>query len=218
MVCSATETQGGGSLLTCSRCKSSSYCCKEHQKEDWKVHKKWCYKVQTNSKPRWWEKERMCRCGTKHAWKTTCHIDGSPYDHYGVPELIIWPGHDGYCKTGWGNIDEKESATLKKRFEEEMGSNEEKLAKIRPQAFRWTCCGATLDHPYHCDHHGSGPTPCTCDFCSGGQATPQSIRKKTVGNYGLSLCYGPDPRSYKPGLGEFNLAMNETMMAFFGSR
>jgi len=223
VVCDATESEDGKAPLKCSRCKCSSYCGKDHQRVDWKKsHKAWCYDVQTQSAPRWWDKERKCpSCNTTHAWKRSCHFDQCltpPENHYGVPELIIWPGNDNGYQTGWGNIQKDKSAALKKRFEEELGCDEEKLAKIRPQAFRWTCCGATLDTPYQCDHHGSGPRPCTCDFCSGGKATPHSTRRKTVGNYGLNLNYGPDPRSFNPILGGFNLAMNKMMMGDFDSR
>lgn len=28
--------------LRCSSCKTAAYCCKEHQKEDWKTHKNGC--------------------------------------------------------------------------------------------------------------------------------------------------------------------------------
>jgi uncharacterized C2H2 Zn-finger protein len=225
MVCNATETADGKALFKCSRCKIAHYCSKDHQKIDYKKsHKAWCYQVTpSTSTPRWWEKERKCSfCDTTHPWKRSCHFDQCPTppeNHYGVPELIIWPGNDdaGF-KTGWGNVQESESAALKKRFEKEMGCDEEKLAKARPEAFRWTCCGATLDTPYQCDHHGSGPRPCTCDFCTGGKPIPQGMRKKTVGNYGLKLTYGPDPRSYDPLMGSFNLMMNKMMVGDFDSR
>lgn len=222
VVCNATEGEDGGALLKCSRCKCASYCCRDHQKADWKFHKTWCYAVETNSPPNWWEKECKCRkCGKTHARKRSCYFKNCPTppeNHYGVPELIIWPGNDDGIPTGWGNIQKDKSAALKKRFEEELGCDEEKLAKIRPQAFRWTCCGMTLDVPYQCDHHGSGPRPCTCDFCSGGMAIPHSMRKKKVGNYGLKVSWGPDPRSYDPAVGGFNLFMNQMMAGDFDKR
>ncbi|VDB84891.1 unnamed protein product [Peniophora sp. CBMAI 1063] len=30
-------------LLKCARCKYALYCCQEHQKKDWKLHKPWCF-------------------------------------------------------------------------------------------------------------------------------------------------------------------------------
>lgn len=42
--CLKTETK----LLSCSRCKRTSYCSKECQKQDWKEHKKDCYIEETN--------------------------------------------------------------------------------------------------------------------------------------------------------------------------
>lgn len=33
--------------MRCSRCKVSSYCCQEHQRQDWKAHKKICYVLQS---------------------------------------------------------------------------------------------------------------------------------------------------------------------------
>lgn len=218
LVCNATETADGGALLLCSRCKCSYFCSKDHQRLDWKHHKKWCYPIETKtSSPNWWEKKRKCpTCNTTHAINRSCHFDNCPQDpdyHEGVPELIIWPGNESpHYSTGWGNVEESHSAALKKRFEEELGCDEEKLYKIRPEAFRWTCCGKTLDTPYPCDHHGTGSTPCSCDFCTGGKPIPQRMRKSTVGNYGLKLSNGPDPRSYNPILGSFNLMMNKLMV------
>lgn len=36
-VCKAIAPPGG--LLKCSRCKIAVYCCKQHQREDWSIHK-----------------------------------------------------------------------------------------------------------------------------------------------------------------------------------
>ncbi|XP_062868550.1 egl nine homolog 1-like [Trichomycterus rosablanca] len=38
-------------LLKCGRCRNSFYCCKEHQKQDWKKHKQVCKQVENNSRP-----------------------------------------------------------------------------------------------------------------------------------------------------------------------
>lgn len=83
---------------------------------------------------------------------------------------------------GWGNMLLEESDDMKRRFETEMGGDEEKLYAEWPQAFRWTCCGAIrqgfgtpmsdlvssgtdAEMSWGCDHHGTGSTPCTCDYC-----------------------------------------------------
>jgi hypothetical protein len=44
-VCSDTTLQGPRSLKKCSHCESVSYCGREHQKADWKAHKKDCVKL-----------------------------------------------------------------------------------------------------------------------------------------------------------------------------
>jgi hypothetical protein len=41
-VCRASHRSTGQKLLTCSQCKQVKYCCAEHQKADWKKHKKDC--------------------------------------------------------------------------------------------------------------------------------------------------------------------------------
>ena len=42
--CTADKAQNGGKLAACSACKIAFYCCKEHQKLDWKFHKLSCNK------------------------------------------------------------------------------------------------------------------------------------------------------------------------------
>jgi hypothetical protein len=66
---------------------------------------------------------------------------------------------------GWGNCLASESDEMKGKFENDFNSNEAKLYEYWPQAFRWTCCGTEGDQRFGCDHHGSGSTPCSCDFC-----------------------------------------------------
>ena len=43
-VCGVLSCLDGSKLLVCSACRSVQYCCKEHQKEDWKYHKRVCNK------------------------------------------------------------------------------------------------------------------------------------------------------------------------------
>lgn len=118
---------------------------------------------------------------------------------------------------GWGNVFIEEAGDLRRRFEEELNSDEEKLYKEWPQAFRWTCCGTDAGSNLGCDHHGSGSTPCTCDycryvsalhfviytdaeslgtFCRLGEPLPLKVYKeKSAARMGLTLRRGPDPRS-----------------------
>ena len=42
LVCRASTQPDGRPLLMCSRCKKVKYCCLEHQKYDWRKHKKNC--------------------------------------------------------------------------------------------------------------------------------------------------------------------------------
>jgi hypothetical protein len=41
-VCGVTEKPGGAGLMQCSKCRNAWYCCVEHQREDWKSHKRVC--------------------------------------------------------------------------------------------------------------------------------------------------------------------------------
>lgn len=49
-ICNFCEFQDTNSLLKCGRCLMVSYCCREHQKKDWKKHKHECQSNQTISK------------------------------------------------------------------------------------------------------------------------------------------------------------------------
>ncbi|KAH8827837.1 hypothetical protein DL96DRAFT_1120602 [Flagelloscypha sp. PMI_526] len=42
--CSRKTREGGSELLQCARCKIAVYCCSEHQRADWKMHKQVCFK------------------------------------------------------------------------------------------------------------------------------------------------------------------------------
>jgi hypothetical protein len=86
--------------------------------------------------------------------------------HHGEAELITWEWEDpDLGKIGWGSTLAAEADDLKAKFEGEFGGSEERLYQYWPQAFRWTCCGADGALEWGCDHHGTGLTPCTCDFC-----------------------------------------------------
>ena len=130
----------------------------------------------------WYDKHRKCMDGNKHE---------------GRLELITWESPESdKDKTGWGNCFIEESAELKAKFESKYKSDEAKFYGYWPQGFRWTCCGGAGDNNQGCDHHGSGSTPCTCDFCQMGEPLPEKIfNKKTTENMGLTLRRGPDPRS-----------------------
>ena len=73
---------------------------------------------------------------------------------------------------GVGNcIAGEDSDGLRQKFETEFAGSEERLYEYWPQGFRWTCCGTEGDQDIGCDHHGKGPTPCSCDFCQVGDQT-----------------------------------------------
>ncbi|KII86930.1 hypothetical protein PLICRDRAFT_113878, partial [Plicaturopsis crispa FD-325 SS-3] len=147
------------------------------QVADWKAHKPACKKPGV-----WYDKYRKCN-------------DGS--SHFGKLELITWDCVDEDGELGWGACYKNESDDLKKSFETEYGGDEQKWFETGDwrQGFRWTCCGMSGDMPYGCDHHGTGPRPCTCDFCRGGKPLPDSIYKEpSSSRKGLTLSRGPDPR------------------------
>ncbi|KAF7306001.1 hypothetical protein HMN09_00754600 [Mycena chlorophos] len=120
--------------------------------------------------------------------------------HEGRLELITWDCPEEGL--GWGACLKEESDDLKKTFETEYEGDLLKFFDYWPQGFRWTCCGLSGDVNYGCDHHGTGKTPCTCDFCRMGKPLPNSIYlEKTAARHGLKLSRGPDPRSSHLGLG-----------------
>ena len=41
-VCHAQKAPDGGKLKVCSQCNKTKYCCVEHQKQHWKIHKQYC--------------------------------------------------------------------------------------------------------------------------------------------------------------------------------
>ncbi|KAI0036881.1 hypothetical protein K488DRAFT_26962, partial [Vararia minispora EC-137] len=162
----------------CSKCKLAFYCGSACQKKDWKAHKKVCDDLIT-SPPPWYY---------KHSWNRDCGR------HEGELELITWD-----CRaegTGWGHCCREESASLKRKFENQFDGNLERFYNYWPQAFRWKCCGMDASMDSGCDHHGTGSKPCTCDFCRGGKPLPDRIYKDpSASRMGLALPRGPDPRS-----------------------
>jgi hypothetical protein len=66
--------------------------------------------------------------------------------HEGRLELITWDcPEEG---KGWGAYFADESESLKRKFEIEFESDEEKLFDYWPRGFRWTCCGGfTVTYP-----------------------------------------------------------------------
>ena len=51
IVCSLKRNSTRGSLFKCGQCKAVCYCCVEHQRKDWKVHKQSCQSVIENKDP-----------------------------------------------------------------------------------------------------------------------------------------------------------------------
>lgn len=121
----------------------------ECQRKDWATHKNECRKGK-----KWYDRYRLCRDGSKH---------------HGKLELMTWGESAEDAEfgdaTGWGCCLIDECEGLKKLYETKYGSDDAKFYKYWPQGFRWTCCGTDGSMSYGCDHHGTGPKPCTCDFC-----------------------------------------------------
>ncbi|KAI1453675.1 hypothetical protein F4805DRAFT_442448 [Annulohypoxylon moriforme] len=185
------KSQGEGiSILRCGRCKSAKYCSQACQKKDWYDHKDICLARAAVAKgKKWYDPFRKCKDGTSHS---------------GYLELITWgettPQGESIMegrKLGWGNCSSDEALNLKLKYEEEFKSDDILMYGYWPLGFRWTCCGLEGDQRAGCDHHGSGPDPCQCDFCHMGKPLPDSIYyKDTLERRGLNLRRGPDPRSY----------------------
>ena len=128
-------------------------------------------------------------------------------------------------ETGWGNCFLDECEDLKRKFETEYEGKHRRFFKYWPQGYRWTCCGTDGSMTFGCDHHGTGPNPCTCDFCryvlislrsrhgdtcltrhsflrSMGKPLPDSVyNDPEPSRRGLRLARGPDPRSFNAGIG-----------------
>ncbi|KAL8920105.1 MAG: hypothetical protein Q9208_006458 [Pyrenodesmia sp. 3 TL-2023] len=137
----------------CARCHVTPYCSPTCQKADWDAHKPDCCRF---SGLPWYDLYRQCKDGTKHEGQLELITWSTPANEYEeiLPEA-----------TGWGNVIVAEAEDLKREFETEMHGDEAKLYTQWPQAFRWTCCGATAQNRVGCDHHGEGEKPCRCDFC-----------------------------------------------------
>ncbi|KAI6092013.1 hypothetical protein F4821DRAFT_279443 [Hypoxylon rubiginosum] len=183
-VCGA-EQGVGVAIKLCGGCKSRSFCGTTCQRKDWPSHKKDCHaKLAAAKGKKWYDRYRKCQDGTQH---------------FGELELITWGGRESTFgeEMGWGNCLARESADLKRKYEEEFKSDDVQMYKYWPQGFRWTCCGLGGDQRLGCDHHGTGPDPCQCDFCHMGKPLPDSIYKKEkIERRGLKLSQGPDKRSF----------------------
>ncbi|KAI1089297.1 hypothetical protein F5B19DRAFT_467837 [Rostrohypoxylon terebratum] len=187
--CKKSEGEGL-TILRCGRCKSAKYCSVECQKKHWPDHKTICRaRGAVAEGKKWYEPFRKCEDGTSHfgdleliTWGKTCYEEG---DQKADDEL------------GWGHCFVSEVPFLKRKYEVEFGSDDILMYGFWPQGFRWTCCGLAGDERLGCDHHGSGPDPCQCDFCHMSKPLPDSIYlKDTLGRRGLNLPRGPDPRSF----------------------
>ena len=132
-------------------------------------------------------------------WQDTYRACQDGSSHFGELELITWEGDNGLERMGWGNVILPESKDFKRKYEEEFGRDDKKLYQHWPQAYRWTCCGTSGAMNWGCDHHGTGPKPCSCDFCHMGKPLPDKIyREDNMERKRLKLSRGPDPRSYNP--------------------
>lgn len=97
---------------------------------------------------KWYDRYRLCRDGSKHHGKLEVMTSGERSEG-----------------TGWGNIALDEAQEVKKLWETKYGCDPKRFFKSYPLSFRWTCCGTDGGMVWGCDHHGTGPQPCTCDFC-----------------------------------------------------
>ncbi|KAJ7579326.1 hypothetical protein C8J56DRAFT_342204 [Mycena floridula] len=178
--CVVCEKTGDNATLNrCSGCHSRVYCGRECQEAEWPAHKGTCKSI---SRPRarrpvWYDKYRRCQDGR---------------DHEGRLELITWSGMSDGDAMGWGNMFAEESDEMKRKFENEMGGDEETFYKDWPQGFRWTCCGTDAGMDWGCDHHGWG---CTCDYCRSGEPIPDDLYDdKSPTRMGLNLSRGRGSR------------------------
>ncbi|KAI0853095.1 hypothetical protein F5Y00DRAFT_271587 [Daldinia vernicosa] len=185
--CGVCGKQEGGDIVVklCGRCKASFYCSIICQHKDWPLHKYECgARADMAAGKEWYDRYRKCE-------------DGS--SHFGKLELITWGGvcSDNDEEMGWGNSVASESARLKRMYEEDFKSDDIRMHQFWPQGFLWTCCGLLSDMKnFGCDHHGTGPRPCSCYYCHKGESQPDDIYKNTISRRGLQLSRGPDPRSY----------------------
>lgn len=143
---------GTTTLRKCGRCHVIQYCSLTCQKADWSCHKAHCCRLAGLP---WYDLYRQCKDGAKHEGRLEIITWSTPAnEHEDFPEAM-----------GWGNVIASEADQLKRKFETDLHGDEAKLYQEWPQAFRWTCCGASGENRFGCDHHGKGSKPCTCDFC-----------------------------------------------------
>lgn len=168
----------------------------ECQLAHWSAHKTQC-------KP-WFDKHRKCDDMSAHfgklelvTWSGVCQVTEGTLLLQSVPfTLQRNPTIAAKEHLGFGCVFEEEAADPKERFETDCHSDLEKFFEYRPQGFRWTCCELVGSSPYGCDHHGTGPKACTCDFCRSGERLPDDVYNNPhPSRKGLELSRGPDPRS-----------------------
>jgi hypothetical protein len=88
---------------------------------------------------------------------------------------------------------------VRAQFDGECAGEEPAFFKVRPQAFRWACCGAEGPFAVACYHHGGGSEACTCTLCRKGEGQPQVPYDDVPGaRMGLWLSNGPDERWVRP--------------------
>ncbi|KAI0881667.1 uncharacterized protein GGS22DRAFT_196236 [Annulohypoxylon maeteangense] len=185
--CKKSQGEDGIKILRCGRCKSAMYCSTTCQKDNWYFHKNVCRaRGAVAEGKKWYDPFRKCRDGTSH---------------FGDLELMTWgdtcPRDENDHRLGWGNCFVDEALQLKRKYEEEFGSDDIAMYGYWSHGFRWTCCGMAAGQNDGCDHHGTGPDPCQCDFCHMGKSLPDSIyNMDTLERRGLNLPRGPDPRSF----------------------
>ncbi|KAK8024631.1 hypothetical protein PG993_012697 [Apiospora rasikravindrae] len=115
VVCGANERQHDGKCSSCGDSQMTDRPDYHHQHENDNDND-----AATGQK-RWYDKHRQCE-------------DGSV--HFGGLELITWGGEEAGWELGWGRTQISEVEFMKKKYEQEFGSNDEQLFGYWPQGFR----------------------------------------------------------------------------------